>query len=339
MHFHFFIFFVLVFFCQTIFSFNGTYKDSRNQITYQTISYDSLTWFRENLSYQNTSSYAVNSKRVFYPKESLSSVCPAPYTIPTIDEWKAIEKQFLKSKNKKAFKRFRGNPLGFYQQKGNNKRVQQKNTFYFWAKGETDYQVVRFHPKTGRMTIETPASQSLVSTRCVRPRDYLAEKGIENNLLTDKRNGKQYPIFKINNTIWMNANLAYDSFSSKAKKDTLLPKNCYMEDPFFCSQYGRYYTWSEAKKACPPGWRLPNDSDWRSFIKQNSIDWENMGRGGVKDWDSYGDASNAGHYWSSSKAQKTKPRAFEFRKSSKGIDRTDEDPKKGLYVRCVTDIE
>ncbi|NLO23848.1 MAG: hypothetical protein GX116_05905 [Fibrobacter sp.] len=155
---------------------------------------------------------------------------------------------------------------------------------------------------------------------------------LKDSVFNDIRNSKTYPIIQIENTIWMMKNLAYD-FSSI---DTLDPKNCYLEDPQFCKKYGRYYTWKEASKACPSGWRLPNEKDWRAFIKNNGVDWKNMGRGGFKDWDSYGDASNVGQYWSISKFLKNKARAFEVRNATKAIDRFDEDIEKGLYVRCVS---
>ena len=175
-----------------------------------------------------------------------------------------------------------------------------------------------------------------MTARCIR-QEIIWQKGVQDNILTDTRNGKQYPVYILEDKIWMKANLAMILLAS-IKKIHLSLKIVIWKTPIF-AQIWRYYTWSEAKNACPAGWRLPGDSDWRQFIKSNQIDWNSMGCGGCKDWDSYGDASNAGHYWSSSKAQKTTARAFEFRKSSKAIDRTDEDPKKGLYVRCVADIK
>ena len=324
---------------QNAFSYNGVFQDPRDQQNYKTISYGEQNWLHENLRYQVKSSYAVNSKPIFYPQESVSSLCPAPFTLPSVEEWKSLELMLLKQRTRKAYRSFIGKPFGYYIQKGNKKQSKNKSGPYFWAKSDSGYQVVRFDHKTGRMYVETPVPNSFVTARCIRPRDYMAEKGVQDNILTDTRNGKQYPVYVVEDKIWMKANLAFDFSSPISKKDTLQPKNCYMEDPNFCEKFGRYYTWHEAKTACPAGWRLPSDSDWRQFIKSNQIDWNSMGCGGCKDWDSYGDASNAGHYWSSSKAQKSTARAFEFRKATKAIDRTDEDLKKGLYVRCITDIK
>lgn len=41
---------------------------------------------------------------------------------------------------------------------------------------------------------------------------------------------------------------------------------CYGNDTINCIKYGRLYTWEAANKACRslgPGWRLPNESEWR----------------------------------------------------------------------------
>lgn len=332
-----FIYSFVLFFCFS-FSSANSFQDTRDQKKYQTVSYGDLNWFQENVRYYNKSFHALNFKTLFYSDQDLSSVCPSPYSIPTVDDWKALEKSILKQKVKKVWKTFAGMPMGYYVSKKGKNNLESKQGVYFWAKSASGYEVVRFNPKTGKIYFESPKPESFIGVRCVRKRNYLEEKGIADGMLTDKRNGRRYPIISIEKAIWMKANLAYELSSPYVSKDTLLPKNCYLEDPNFCEKFGRYYTWNEARQACPPGWRLPDDNDWRHFIKQGAIDWENMGCGGCRDWNSYGDGSNAGHYWSSSKAQKNKPRAFEIRKSSKVVDRTDEDPQKGLYVRCVTDL-
>lgn len=331
--------FLFLLFCWVSLSSANSFQDTRDQKTYQTASYGDLNWFQENVRYYNRSLHALNYKVLFYSDRELSAVCPAPYSVPSVEDWKNLEHNLLKQKVKKVWKSFAGSAMGYYVPKKEKKQVENKQDVYFWAKNASGHQLVRFNPKAGKINFESPKPRSYVAVRCVRKRNYLEEKGIVDGILTDKRNGRQYPVITIENAIWMNSNLAYELSSPYLKKDTLLPKNCYLEDPIFCERFGRYYTWQEARQACPSGWRLPSDNDWRHFIKQGAVDWENMGCGGCKDWNSYGDGLNAGHYWSSSKAQKNKPRAFEIRKSSKAIDRSDEDPQKGLYVRCVTDLK
>lgn len=157
------------------------------------------------------------------------------------------------------------------------------------------------------------------------------KKNISENgeYMTDFRDGQKYQIIVFNNKAWMKQNLAF-SIST--------PKQCLAEDELFCKKYGRFYNHKEALKACPKGWHLPRDSEWRDFIKWATPDWNNLGKGGCKLWDGYCESNSTGHYWSASIVKKYTARAFEFKSSSKVINRFDTDQNNGLYVRCVTDL-
>ena len=90
----------------------------------------------------------------------------------------------------------------------------------------------------------------------------------------------------------------------------------------------------------PKGWHLPNDGEWRDYQKDKSkLDWDNLGRGGCRDWDEYCDETYTGHYWSSTSVEKGTGRAWEFRRQAHSINRSDESVQKGLYVRCVIDLK
>ena len=148
--------------------------------------------------------------------------------------------------------------------------------------------------------------------------------------LTDKRDGKTYSVEIKGDKAWMKSNLAFSLSNAK---------QCLLEDENFCKQYGRFYSHKEATKACPSGWHLPNDGEWRDYQKdQSKLDWNNLGKGGCKDWDGYCESSSTGHYWSASKVKKNTARSWEFRSVARSINRTDESLSKGLYVRCVADL-
>jgi len=51
---------------------------------------------------------------------------------------------------------------------------------------------------------------------------------------------------------WMAENLNYDMEGA----------DCYNDSNENCETYGRLYTWDDAIKACPLGWRLATDEDW-----------------------------------------------------------------------------
>lgn len=37
--------------------------------------------------------------------------------------------------------------------------------------------------------------------------------------------------------------------------------------------YGKYYTFNEAQKECPKGWRCPTSKEWEHFIKNTTSKW------------------------------------------------------------------
>ncbi len=95
-------------------------------------------------------------------------------------------------------------------------------------------------------------------------------------IFTDPRDSINYPYVTIGNQIWMAKNLAYVS-----------PKGSYAYDDEdrFVKDYGRLYTFDAAERACPDGWHLPSDKDWKDlevFLGMDlktadSLEWRRSG--------------------------------------------------------------
>jgi uncharacterized protein (TIGR02145 family) len=73
---------------------------------------------------------------------------------------------------------------------------------------------------------------------------------------TDPRDGQVYQTVVINDQTWMVDHLAFPITGSE----------CLPTDPD-CNDYGRIYTNSQARNACPAGWSLPTDTQWKSFMQ------------------------------------------------------------------------
>ncbi len=78
----------------------------------------------------------------------------------------------------------------------------------------------------------------------------------------DLRDGQAYRIRRVGELEWMMENLRYAVDSSW----------CVPSDSS-CTRYGRLYPWQIAKKACPPGWRLPSIGEWSRFVERLSPGW------------------------------------------------------------------
>ena len=99
---------------------------------------------------------------------------------------------------------------------------------------------------------------------------------------TDARDGHIYQWVKIGEQVWMTENLAY---LPEVSTVNLLLKIALTTPKYFVYgyqgedikevkkqknyvNYGVLYNWIAAKKACPKGWHLPSDSEWKVLEKR-----------------------------------------------------------------------
>ncbi|MFN0275420.1 MAG: FISUMP domain-containing protein [Chitinophagales bacterium] len=117
----------------------------------------------------------------------------------------------------------------------------------------------------------------------------------------DERDKKSYKAITFGNVSWMAEPLRYKTSDSWCYKI----KNA-------CKTYGRMYIWEDAIQACPPGWKLPDTSNWASLI--NIFGGEKIAGAGIAFYDSltfqinyafppniygrFADSANEMHFWS-----------------------------------------
>ena len=93
---------------------------------------------------------------------------------------------------------------------------------------------------------------------------------------TDSRDDNVYKWVKIGNQTWMAENLAYLPSVSPSRKGSGFSANYYVygyegtdvlkaQVQQNYSTYGVLYNWVAARTACPAGWHLPNDKEWKAL--------------------------------------------------------------------------
>lgn len=102
------------------------------------------------------------------------------------------------------------------------------------------------------------------------------EKDKESNKFKDARDGQIYRWVKIGDQIWMAENLAYlpavspptsESFSEPIYYVTGYQGTSVIEAKATTNYqtYGVLYNWPAAAEACPAGWHLPTDAEWKQL--------------------------------------------------------------------------
>ncbi len=80
-------------------------------------------------------------------------------------------------------------------------------------------------------------------------------KAQQSDSLFDARDSKVYKTIKIGSRVWMAENLNFEVKNSWTYQN--LPENG--------KKFGRLYSWDAAFQACPSGWQLPSDNDWKDL--------------------------------------------------------------------------
>ena len=131
-----------------------------------------------------------------------------------------------------------------------------------YNKGKYDSALVKYKRAKGKVKNNREAIKGIENCNTRLAAIELAQKkeqALSAESGTVKHGGQTYKWKKMKDgKKWMTENLNYK-----------IPDIswCYDKDQSNCKKYGRLYTWKAAKQACPAGWHLPSDEEWRAMAK------------------------------------------------------------------------
>jgi len=203
------------------------------------------------------------------------------------------------------------------------------------------------------------------------------------DIFTDPRDGQTYKTVTIGNQTWMAENLKYlPSVSPSSEGSSSSPyyyvygyKGTSVSEAKATKNYARYgvlYNWPAAVNACPAGWHLPSDDEWKTLemylgMSQSEADgiswrgtdegkkmkstsgWYSNGNGtnssgfnalpgGYRSGDgSFYDLGNFGIWWPATEYNSNDAWYRRLSYSYDGVDRYHNYKGYGFNVRCVRD--
>jgi uncharacterized protein (TIGR02145 family) len=358
--------------------------------TYNIVKIGNQVWMAENLDYEAKGSKCYgydleNAKKYgrLYDWETAKKVCPKGWHLPSDAEWQTLadfvdddkiagkklkaKSDWNKNGNGTDYWRFAALPGGGHfgecfvnlGYEGNWWSASDNTANYAYARRmfyntETFYRYNLY--KNNLFSVRYLQDDPLSDKAEVLPKpDVIAttvQKVSVQPPFTDLRDEKKYEIVKIGNQVWMAENLAYAAEGSK----------CYNNDPKKNKEYGRLYDWETAKKACPPGWHLPSDTEWQELVDfaggykiagkklKAKSGWNENGNDGTDDYgfaalpggsgysNGYFSGANRGGIWWSATEDNTslawdRAISYDIEDASKGHD----DKTHFFSVRCVQD--
>ena len=178
----------------------------------------------------------------------------------------------------------------------------------------------------------------------------------QTDVLVDSRDGKNYKTIQIGSKIWMAENLDFRPYLMLLSNwaDTSKPTDifCYNDDTSNCKKYGALYRHNALKNACPVGWHLPTEEDFKMLLNTYSDDkkkaYLSLISGGssgfnlpLNGWYThrgyYIGINKAGGLWSSTEKGKYYIKVFVVNKYSSKAFITSNIHDDAISVRCVKD--
>lgn len=193
----------------------------------------------------------------------------------------------------------------------------------------------------------------------------------EKETITDSRDGKEYLTVKIGQQEWMAENLAYLPVVSPSWDESDHSPYYYVysyegsqveeaKSAANFSKHGVLYNWPAALAACPSGWHLPSDAEWKILTDfLGSYPGGKMKESGTANWKYASPSANNmsgftalgsgvryyhfdyfylgeyAYFWSSTASEPAKAWYRRLNDINDNVFRTDGYKRLGMSVRCV----
>ena len=254
---------------------NGVLTDCRDGKTYKMVKIGERTWMAENLNYEMANSYCYHDSAKYcdkygrlYTWAAANNACPEGWRLPSDIEWETLYSESggysLSGKMLKSTSGWSGagngtDAYGFSALPAGarfDKESYKDGMTGFWSLTEDPghkYDMSYFallENTSDRLEVIADFKSYSFSVRCVKdvPIDAVDPLSVHEGSMTDNRDGRTYKTVSIGTQTWMAENLNYEATDSY----------CYNDSAKYCDKYGRLYTWTVAKDACPSGWHLPS---------------------------------------------------------------------------------
>ena len=113
------------------------------------------------------------------------------------------------------------------------------------------------------------AIAGLILLSCSKDKDDSTPANLNAGMIKDERDQIVYKTIKIGDQVWFAEDLRYDGPLSQGNS-------------YDAASGGKFYNWEGAKVACPDGWRLPSDLDFRileNYLGMSDTDTAKIGYG------------------------------------------------------------
>jgi Fibrobacter succinogenes major domain (Fib_succ_major). len=254
---------------------------------YTVVTIGEQTWMAENMKrkdvdnvcLRNFGGECIDTIR-FYKWDQARDICPEGWRLPKLSEWQTLFDAVGGQENAgKVLKSTDGNGsdgvefnallVGYVNSKDQYQYLDEKACF--WVGDGYGQKIVEFQYLSDKAYFVPVESGDAYSVRCIKDAKSLSSSSVKsssssvkssssvssssfvfesNGNYTDPRTGLTFKYVKYNGLVWMDQDLNYRESDVQYTQTTL----------------GTLYSWENAKKACPPDWRLPTIDEFNKSV-------------------------------------------------------------------------